>query len=91
MQITDVAKALASVGKICAAGNRVVFEPDGGYIENVASGSRTQLRKEGAAYKLDMWVTARHAEDGIYALASTNGGKEGTPGRPPFRRQEAVP
>ena len=35
MQVTDVNKPLGSVGKIANAGNRVVFEPDGGYVENI--------------------------------------------------------
>ena len=48
------------------AGNRVVFEPDGGYIENLSTGKRTQLSKEGAAYKLKMWVKARNAEDELH-------------------------
>ena len=68
MQVTDVNKPLGSVGKICDAGNRVVFEPGGGYIENMKTGRRTALRKEGRAYKLDMWVRARDDEDVIMAV-----------------------
>ena len=36
-QVCDVNKALMSVRKMVNAGNRVVFEPDGGYIHNVTS------------------------------------------------------
>ena len=61
-------KILASVGKICAAGNRVVFEPEGGYIENVTNGSRTTLRKTGMVYVLDVWAKARNPEDQIMAV-----------------------
>ena len=66
VQITDVRKALCSVGKVANAGNRVVFEPNGGYIENLSTGKRTQLSKEGAAYKLKMWAKARNAEDELH-------------------------
>ena len=56
MQVTNVTKALGSVGKICEAGNRIVFEPKGGYIENIETGGRTPLHKEGVVYKLRTWT-----------------------------------
>ena len=37
-QVTDAKKPLASVSKIVAKGNRVVFAPDRSYIENIQSG-----------------------------------------------------
>ena len=74
IQITDVSKVLASVGKICSAGNRVVFEPDGGYIENLNTGGKTSLRKDGAVYKLDVWIRARNAEDQVNAIETTEQG-----------------
>ena len=37
MQVTDVTKPLGSVGKICEVGNRIVFEPQGGYIESIST------------------------------------------------------
>jgi hypothetical protein len=63
VQITDVTKALGSVGKICEAGNRVVFEPDGGYVENMSNNKKTMFYKDGLAYRMDMWVKARNQED----------------------------
>ena len=65
IQITDTTKVLASVGKICEAGNRVVFEPDGGYVERIKDGSRTRFAKQGSVYVLEMWVRARNSEDQI--------------------------
>ena len=65
MQITDVMKPLASVGQICEAGNRVVFESGGGYVENLKTGVKTSMRKAGKGYKLDLWVKARNKEDEI--------------------------
>ena len=70
LQVTGVQRALASVGKMCAGGNRVVFEPDGGYIENIKTGARTQLKKEGMIYKLDLWVKAEKKEDELMAVES---------------------
>ncbi len=63
MQVTEVTKPLVSVGKICNAGNRVVFEPEGGYIESVTTGARTNLTKAGTAWRLDVWIKARNDED----------------------------
>ena len=55
-QVCDVNKALLSVKKTVAAGNRVVFEPAGGYIEDLHTGERLQLREEGGMYTLRMWA-----------------------------------
>ena len=74
IQITDVNKVLASVGKICSAGNRVVFEPEGGYIQNITSGARTELRKVGMVYVLDVWAKARNQEDQIMAVDRNTAG-----------------
>jgi hypothetical protein len=43
VQIADVKKTLGSVRRICEAGNRVVFDEDGSYVENKSSGERTAL------------------------------------------------
>ena len=72
IQITDVTKVLASVGKICEAGNRVVFEPDGGFIERIKDGNRTQFKRKGAVYVLETWVRARNSEDQIAAVESNS-------------------
>ena len=72
IQVTDVTKVLASVGKICEAGNRVVFEPEGGYIERISDGNRTKFKKKGAVYVLETWVKARSQEDQIAAVESSD-------------------
>ena len=56
VQVCDVNKALMSVRKMVNAGNRVVFEPEGGYIENVTSGSRIAMTDKGGMYTIKMWV-----------------------------------
>ena len=55
-QVCDVNKALLSVKKMVQAGNRVVFEPTGGYIEDIASGEKLHLREQGGMYMLRLWV-----------------------------------
>ena len=84
LQLTDVLKPLASVSQICEAGNRVVFEDTGGYIENIKSGTRTPIRKAGKAYKLDLWVKAREKEDELMEVEIGQGSEEPED----FNRQE---
>ena len=55
-QVCDVNKALLSVKKMVKAGNRVVFEPNGGYIENVNTGTRIDMNDKGGMYTIKMWV-----------------------------------
>ena len=45
-QVTDCKKPLASVAKIIERGNRVVFDEDGSYILNKATGEKIQLERE---------------------------------------------
>ena len=55
-QVCDVNKALLSVKKVVGAGNRVVFEQEGAYIEDRASGEKMWMREENGMYMLRMWV-----------------------------------
>ena len=55
-QVADVTKPLASVAKICHAGHRVVFDDEGSYIENKATGTKDWLREHNNTYVLDTWV-----------------------------------
>ena len=56
VQVCDVNQGLLSVSKATAAGNRVVFDLDGSYIENKTSGERTWLKEKGGMYALRLWV-----------------------------------
>ena len=56
MQVCDVNKALLSVRKVVKAGNRVVFDEDGSYIQDKRTGSKVWLKDEGGMYMLTMWV-----------------------------------
>ena len=53
-QVTDSRKPLASVSKIVAKGNRVVFAPDRSYIENVHSGRRIDMQLVNGTYAIDV-------------------------------------
>ena len=55
-QVCDVNKPLLSVSKIVNAGNRVVFDGDGCYIEDLQSGERIWMRPQGGMYHIKMWV-----------------------------------
>jgi myosin heavy subunit len=55
-QVCDVSKPLLSVKKVVDAGNRVVFEKDGSYIEDVKTGERMWMREEHGMYMLKMWI-----------------------------------
>lgn len=56
VQIADVKKTLASVARMCEAGNRVVFDSQGSYVEHKASGKRTAIEKGKDGYKIRMWI-----------------------------------
>ena len=55
-QVCDVTKPLGSVSKICAKGNRVVFDDDFPYIESKSSGERLPLQQRNGVYVLDVWT-----------------------------------
>ena len=49
-------KALLSVKKLIVAGNRVVFDESGSYIEDKKNGERMWLREDKGMFMLKMWV-----------------------------------
>jgi hypothetical protein len=55
-QVSEVNKALLSVKKIIAAGNRVVFDEDGSYIEDKNSQEKIWLKEDKGMFMLKMWV-----------------------------------
>ena len=56
-QICAVNKALMSVSKIARAGNEVVFDDDGSYIEDKPTGDRIWMAQVGGAYSIKLWVS----------------------------------
>jgi hypothetical protein len=55
-QVAGVNKALGSVSKIVANGNRVIFDQNGSFIENVWTKDKIWLREDNGVYVLDMVV-----------------------------------
>ena len=55
-QVCEVNKALLSVKRVVQAGNKVVFDADGSYIEDKSTGEKMWLREENGMYMLRMWV-----------------------------------
>ena len=55
-EVADVKRPLASVCKICEAGNRVVFEQGNSYIENIKTGNRTMIEETGKGYRVKVWL-----------------------------------
>ena len=55
-QVCDVNKALLSVKKMAGAGNRVVFDDDGSYIENKQTGRKMWMKEQNNMYVLGLWV-----------------------------------
>ena len=55
-QVCDVNKALLGVKRMVQAGNRVVFEATGGYIEDAQIGEGIHMKENGGMYMLKMWV-----------------------------------
>ena len=56
VQMVDVTKPLLAVRKMCGAGNRVVFDDEGSYIEDKATGARTAIQREDGTYAVWVWV-----------------------------------
>ena len=55
-QVCDVNRGLLSVRKVTKSGNKVVFDEDGSYIQNKATGEITMLKENAGMYELVMWV-----------------------------------
>jgi len=72
MQVAGVKKPLASVRKMCDAGNRVVFENDeqgfGGYVQNRETGATVPINKTGGTYQVSLWTLADQGASYLAAL-----------------------
>ena len=58
-QVCDVNKALLSVKRVVKAGNRVVFDEDGSYIEDKQTGEKMWMEENNGMYILKLWVGAK--------------------------------
>ena len=55
-QVCDVNKALLSVKKVTEAGNRVIFDKDGSYIEDKESGEKIWMTEKGGMFTIKLWT-----------------------------------
>ena len=60
-QVTEVNKCLLSVSRMVGSGNTVVFDGEGSYIQNKASGQIIPMEERGGMYVLKMWVAKNQA------------------------------
>ena len=56
MQVAEVTTPLGSVRAFVRAGNRVVFDEEESYIENKATGVRTDIEDRNGVYMFDLWI-----------------------------------
>ena len=58
-QVAPVHKTLLSVSKMLDNGHRVVFDTEWSYVEDIASGERTTLKRKRGLFVLQAWVRPR--------------------------------
>ena len=56
MQVTDVKRALLSVGKVCDSGHEVVFQKNGGWIRHKESGRVFNFARADGVYRMEVSV-----------------------------------
>ena len=55
-QVCGVQQGLLSVKRMVAAGHRVIFDPQGSYIEDVDSHEQMALKERNGMYFLSLWT-----------------------------------
>lgn len=55
-KVGPVRKLLMAVSDMTSRGNRVVFDPQGSYVEHIQSGERTTIEKKNGIYTMRLWV-----------------------------------
>ena len=63
VQVCAVNKMLMSVSKATSKGDRVIFDDEGSFIENMATGERAWPTQSGGMYYLKMWVSRKSSAD----------------------------
>ena len=66
-QMAEVNKVLASVSRICESGQeKVVFQKNNSYIENLATGRKTHMKERNDVYVIEAWLDkAGFARQGV--------------------------
>ena len=73
-QVADVKGALGSVHRICEAGNRVVFDDEGSYIECKNTKSRSVIDKVNGVYYMYLWCVKNGSQQAREVLGFTRQG-----------------
>ena len=63
-QVAEVTKPLGSVRAFVRAGNCVVFDAGGSYIQNKATGVKTVIEDRNGAYVFDLWIPRDNKQNG---------------------------
>ena len=72
--ITDVKKPLAAVSSMVDEGNRVVFDAEGSFIENKATGKRIELERANGTFVMKLNIDTGKKEDRMQVGAVCSGG-----------------
>ena len=64
-QVAEVTKPLGSVRAFVKAGNRVVFDNGGSFIQNKATGVKTAIEDRNGAYVFDLWIPRASQESQV--------------------------
>ena len=65
-QICNVHRPLMSVKKICKAGYRIIFDDEGSYVEDKATGETMRVTEEDGEYIMDVWVKTDEQGDSTF-------------------------
>ena len=66
-QVCVVTKNLLSVSGMTRNGHRVVFDDDGSYIEDKASGEKSWMHKVNGMYMLKLWVSKKNPRRQVFS------------------------
>ena len=76
-QVCSMGQNLMGVRRVCAAGNRVVFDPRCSVIQNLRTGAITPVHRADGVYQVAMWVKDQKAymeEEGWRQQGEAEGG-----------------
>ena len=55
-QIAEVSRPLIGVGRVCEMRNRVIFEANGEFIQNLQDGRETPFERKDGVYVFTIWI-----------------------------------
>ena len=55
-EVADAKRAWGSVRRLCESGNKVVFDSEGSYIKQKATGQRTKIKDHGQGCRVTIWM-----------------------------------